>query len=707
AANASFEISSDGNTWMAANASVTCDDGICLADWNAAALAVGHYFVRGRAGSAVSDSRGVFVAAAAPLPSPAGAAAVVSARGVAIHWTAVIAPAPAAYTVLKLTGNDWQVIGRVASTDFVDTDLVAAGTASYRVESVDSDGAEGTPTATVTVTKHVSHANGSVNASQLTAPTGLVAVSSVGGVVLRWSQATGADAYTVQRSFGHDAPFVDIGTSAATRFVDPAGPVGGQAYYRVVANATGGNSSPSLMVSALLIPPAPTSSPALVVAGTATTTPTAGGLSLSTSTASTASVLAGTALHVAATGNSTSRVSAARIEVKSGASAWQPVATLPVGSTSTGWTSLGSIATSTLSAGTYSIRAVALAPSGSVLETTAAALVRITHSAPAPLAVQSQVTGDTVGVSWTAAAASLPVTYSVYRSDPTTSGYVLAASGLTGTSFQDAHLPGASAVSYVVTASDQVGNQSAFSMPSSITTPAAWNLHGPSVTLPMLNDAGGTSVVSADASARNGLASVMFAFAPVGSGSWIDLPAPLPLPTALGGSSFGQQLSITWAALWNTSGLQGSYDIKVIVADLLGNVAEQIQNVTFSASAPRGPPSVALTASNIAGGVRLTWPTAGTTYQVRRSATGGTGTFNPIGATQASTYDDLTALSGVSYFYQLWTASAPSSQIASIAVPVTLGHAIVTGSGGGTAISPSGAATVTLAPGSVAGNVAL
>src|SRR4029077_14702844 len=139
------------------------------------------------------------------------------------------------------------------------------------------------------------------------------------------------------------------------------------------------------------------------------------------------------------------------------------------------------------------------------------------------------VIANSVTVSWNAPASTLPLTYSVYRAGSSGSGYALAASGISGTTFTDSYLPGGAAVSYADTASDAVGNESAFSVPASLTTPAAWNLLGPSVGALSLSDAGAGTSVSAAAGSRSGLASVIFAYAPTGSGGWLEIPAPMPM----------------------------------------------------------------------------------------------------------------------------------------------------------------------------------
>src|SRR5258708_5244316 len=344
-----------------------------------------------------------------------------------------------------------------------------------------------------------------------------------------------------------------------------------------------------------------------------------------------------------------------------------------------------------------------MAGNGSTGETTSSPLLQVFPQPAARAGVSAQLQGDNVAVSGTAPTPTLPVTYSVYRSDYAGASFVLAAGGLTTTSYTDAYLPGSAAVIYVVTATDAVGNESAYSGPATITTPASWNLQAPSLSLQALIDAGASRTVAATASSHSGITSVAFAFAPAGGG-WLPLPIGVPVPSFLGGGpSIGQTAGTLWAARWNTSSLAGSYQVKAIAADSAGRTSEQVRNVTFSGSAPRGPPAVALTATSIAGGVRLTWPSAGVTYQVRRSTTGIAGSFKVIATASSGTYDDLNLSPTSPLTYQLWDSVGAVSD-AITATPLIPGpaQAIVTQAAGGSATSAHGSATITLSPRSVA-----
>src|SRR5258708_28824635 len=157
-----------------------------------------------------------------------------------------------------------------------------------------------------------------------------------------------------------------------------------------------------------------------------------------------------------------------------------------------------------------------MAGNGSTGETTSSPLLQVFHATAAPAGVSAQLQGDNVAVSWNAPTTTLPVTYSVYRSDYAGASFVLAAGGLTTTSYTDAYLPGSAAVIYVVTATDAVGNESAYSGPATITPPPSWNRQAPSLSLQALIDAGASSMVAAPAPSHSGITPVAFALVPAG-----------------------------------------------------------------------------------------------------------------------------------------------------------------------------------------------
>jgi len=703
--DATFEYSSDDSTWTVVPSPATCASGSCLVDWDAGSLPAGHYSLRARSAGATSESHGINVGTiAAPLAAPTNLTAAGTGPGIRIHWAPAPGTAPAAYSVWRQSGAAWQLLGRVSGTDYLDAGAGAAGT--YRVQSIDAVGLEGVPSAAVTVSDPaVQRAAGAASSLLPATPTGLRALSATGAVVLYWNPSSNASAYSIRRSLLPTGPFSQIATSASTSYVDRAGPIGSQVYYQVVATSGPASSAASASVAAMQIPAASSAGPGLIVAVGPAPVSTVLPVDLILGSATAGPVLAGGQTQVAASGAASRPVTSVRLDVQSSGGAWQPLATLSASSGSGGWTALAPVATSSLADGLYSVRAVALAGDGTTVETTAASSLQVVHGAPSAPVAQALVDGQVVDVSWTAATAALPVTYSVYRVDPTTSGYVLAASGLTGTTFQDRFLPGDVGVAYAVTATDTAGNESSFSAPAMLSTPSAWTTAPPVLSFiePLLDGvtlAPGSTRVSIQAGSQSGIASMAMAFAPSGSSAWLGLPAPLPLPNTTGGSSLGPSSGTVWGGLWSTGSLVGSYDLRLITTDNAGNTVEQIRSVTFSGSAPRGPPA-ALLATAIAGGVRLTWPTAGVPTQVRRSATSETGPFELIAQTRAAGYDDFSAIYGTTYWYLLQGVDGAVSQVASASpLGISAGQSIVTPGEGGAAVTSDGTASITFAPGS-------
>jgi len=105
--------------------------------------------------------------------------------------------------------------------------------------------------------------------------------------------------------------------------------------------------------------------------------------------------------------------------------------------------------------------------------------------------------------------------------------------------------------------------------------------------------------------------------------------------------------------------------------------------------------------------VRLTWPTAGVTYQVRRSSTGTSGPFQVIAQTSAALFDDLNLNPTLSYTYELWLGWRRERGSHRHSAGARTGSRHRDPELWGAATSADGTATVALAPGSVAGTVAV
>ena len=599
-----FEFTSDGGSWLPITAPVSCSDG-CSADWDASALVPGHWLVRARSGGIASASTPFLIATPVALAAPSAPIAQLVAGGIELHWTPSSETLPLSYSVWKRSGSGWQLLDRTAATDYLDTSAVAGSSSEYRIQAVDRDGVGGLASATVIANFPTGTAAPSVPTT-LPAPTGLSARSATGGVSLSWSPTIGATGYRVERSWSPDGPFAVAGTSAGTIFVDRAGALGGQAYYRVSATAAGLRGARSAVVTAPILPmPAPADSSAAVVvasglAPAATARP--GDLELGPGTTA-GQVLAGGQLNIAAAGASLLPIGQARIELAPASAvmgwSWTALATIAAASTGSGWMALSAIRTAGVAAGNYQVRAVALAADGSTVETTAAGQIQVVHSAPAPLQVKAMAQADTVKVSWKAPSSGLPLSYSVYRIDPSSSDFMLVRSGIATTSMVDGFLPGAADVGYVVTATDAAGNESPLSNPAWLTTPTAWTSAAPQLQLLAPAPAVATSLLpgqtllAAEVSSAAGVSSVAFGYAPQGSQNWVQIPDPLPIGGGIGGPSLaGISQLATWAATWNTAGLLGTYDLRLTATDSQGRATRQQSSVTFCGSCGRGPPAI-------------------------------------------------------------------------------------------------------------------
>src|SRR5438067_5309055 len=709
-----FEYQIDGGVWTQVDATTVCQTGQCDADWDTALLPPGHYKVRGRAGSTTSNGHGFHRGAPSVPLAPSGNSVSMARGGVLIRWSAPAASEPVAYSVWRRTGVSWQLLARVAGREFLDNAYLPGIATDYRIEAINSDGQEGAPSPTAHITPLAQAA--AAPAAGVGTPHGLAALSAPGAVTLYWIAATNAHGYSIERALATGGPFAIVATTSETSFVDRPGPIGGQAYYQARATSGSQTSEASSAVPAVLIPVAAVyvnSSKLSVATGAAPSLVLAkpeillGGTDGSPPNAST---LVGRAVQTTVQGTSTANISAARIETQTLGGSWQPLAVLVAVTTGSGWTAIGDVVTAGLPAGTYSVRAVAIAPNGSTVDTTATRQLDVVHSVPAPVALDPQIDGSDVLLSWTAPVTSTAVAYSVYRSVGT-SGFVQIASDVTGTTYRDSYLGNATAMRYRVSAVDLVGNSSPMSQAASITTPLAWD--APSIMLisPLPAEAAALESaileIEARTSARAGVASVTMSYMPSGGTAWIGLPA-LPLPSSVGGgASLNLQGGTIWSAGCKNSALHGNYSVRLDVTDSRGRTSEQITTSTFIGSAPRGPPLVNLTITPLLGGLRLTWPADGVNYQVRRSANGTSGVVRSIGRSSSGSLDDTDVVPGLTYAYQLWTLGGPASRSVTASASSGSGVGVVTPQAGGSASSADGKATVTIAPGMVNSSIAV
>ncbi|HEY7812348.1 MAG TPA: hypothetical protein VIC62_03875, partial [Nakamurella sp.] len=491
------------------------------------------------------------------------------------------------------------------------------------------------------------------------APARPTLLSGSHGLTLVWNAVAGADGYVVMRAWQADGPFNPVAEVGGTIYRDTAA-VGGVAFYRVRTVADGVMGPASEMVSGLIIPEAPATQPsAFVLSSAPPSTETATTLSLGSSTST---ARAGAGVSVTAAGPDTTPTTpapaAVEVQVQHG-SAWQTVAVLAVAQRLGAWSAAGDVLTSGLAAGTYQVRAAAIATDGSIASTTSVSTLVVVHTAPAVTGVAATATGSAVQVSWQAAGPSL--TYNVYRAGAGGAALTPVATAVSGTGFSDTALAGGLSVGYVVTAVDDLGNESPYSATAWVTTPAAWSTSAP--TGGFLTPSGdavldGVVPVVAQVDAAAGVASLRLDYAPAGTSDWTQAGPLLPAgPGSLSGSSVNPALGgAVWATTLNTTGLAGGkYDLRLTVIDANGVSSQVMGSMALAAADARGPPTAGfdLTSTASADGVHLAWTgAAGSSFQVRRSS-GTTTQFATLAIVSGSAYTDTHAIPGHGYTYQV------------------------------------------------------
>ena len=653
-----FQYAIDGGAWQNVQGTMSCAPG-CTVDWSVASLARGHYSVRATTTAGTGLARGFTLRGDGGLPAPNEPTAVMTPFGVSLEWSPSQGELPSRYAISRLDGSTWVVLDRVTGTQYLDRTALS-GKNQYRVQAYNSDGAAGQASATTTITvPEVQRQTGASTAQSLAAPAGVNAISGAGSVTILWTAVPQASGYLVERAWQEAGPFEAVGTTGATIFRDAA-TIGAVAYYRVNAFNGNLNGDASAVVSAALLPaPQSATSTSFVLAtgGPAGPGQAPGALTLG-SAQSTAS--AGNTVNVSASGQATAAFSSVQVQTLQ-QGAWTVIGELPSLINGQTWTATGSITTSLLGEGAHQVRAVALASNGTVVAATATSTLNVVRTAAVVTGVASAISGDSVRVSWTSAAGA---TYNVYRSTTGANSFALAATGVTGSSFLDASLPGGQLTGYVVTETDAYGNESDFSQAQWVTTPAAWNLTAPDLSILTPNAAERPDQAIVDlavqVSSHVGIASLTFAYAPFGSGIWTSILNMLPVkpgtPTAPGGPGLAAAGLIIWATSLSTSGLAaGKYDFRVTATDGSGRTAQKLDTFDVGAAGARGPPTPGfdLNSTATSTGVQLTWTgAAGDLFQVRR-AFGSGSIFSSLGTTTGSQYIDTAVLPGSQYQYQV------------------------------------------------------
>ena len=206
------------------------------------------YMVRAFGAGGESGDSNVVTQVTAPAQPAAPTADATSPTTVDVSWAAV--PTATSYKVLRAEGiGPFTEVASGPGTTFNDTTANAATTYVYRIVASnsggDSDASDGDSATTPPAT--------------LAAPTALNATSPAKDRIdLTWSPSAGATSYKVQRGNAAAGPFTDVGTSVNTSFSDsPSLQPATEYFYRVVALATGAESGPSNVDSAITRTDAP------------------------------------------------------------------------------------------------------------------------------------------------------------------------------------------------------------------------------------------------------------------------------------------------------------------------------------------------------------------------------------------------------------------------------------------------------------------
>ena len=265
-----------------------------------------------------------------------------------------------------------------------------------------------------------------------------------------------------------------------------------------------------------------------------------------------------------------------------------------------------------------------------------------TEQSATPIAPPAAPTGlvatpgvNTVGLSWTASTGS-PVSYNVYRSTTSGSGYsVISAPGaVTTTAYTDNSAVGGTTYYYVVTAVN-AGGESA----NSSEVPATPTIAAPSAPSSLVATPSSGQVLLGWSAGTGAASYNVYRSTTSGSGY-----AVVSTPGA-----------VTTTAYTDTTTANGTIYYYVVTST--NSAGESAATSEATAAMPPAAPT-GLGAVGGSNQVALSWTaSAGTSgavsYNVKRSTTSGSGytTISTSGAVTGTSYTDLTALSGTTYYY--------------------------------------------------------
>jgi hypothetical protein len=178
------------------------------------------------------------------LPAPGNLAATPGDGMVTLTWDAV--DGASSYEVARASEAcaGFASVGATTGTKFLDPTVVNGQTYCYVVRASGTSGAS-PDSAHVTVSP----------VAWPGVPTSLVATGGDGQVELHWTPGVGSTLARIRRGATIDGPFVEVGSTAGSSWLDPSLPNGEAVWYTVAATNAVGESAPTAPVQAIPIGP--------------------------------------------------------------------------------------------------------------------------------------------------------------------------------------------------------------------------------------------------------------------------------------------------------------------------------------------------------------------------------------------------------------------------------------------------------------------
>ncbi len=197
-----------------------------------------------------------------PPANVTGLAAVGSASGIALTWNANVDADLAGYNIYRSDSENGTFIklngAAVPTASYNDVNAPSGVTSFYRVKAVDTSSLESSVSATANAVR-------TLDTTAPTAPAGVIATGSTGGISLDWSDNTEPDlaGYNVYFSTSAGGGFTKLNTSLniGSFYTHSTAPANVTSYYRITAVDTNGNESPFSSGSAVRLDGVPPAAP--------------------------------------------------------------------------------------------------------------------------------------------------------------------------------------------------------------------------------------------------------------------------------------------------------------------------------------------------------------------------------------------------------------------------------------------------------------